>query len=514
MTASGRSFFLLRHFAVYRCRIPANALLLGGDAGSTTGATLFPRSRHLAKVLVIESDQAAQREARRHLEGAGFQVYVADDAVSAELLLQGQSFDVVVGYADHNESELIETVRDVSSAGSVTLLILVVDAQAGTAQDEPVGGAAFDYLQRPYDLTDLEYRIRRAVDFKRLHYEAQSLRGERNLIYRPENFVGNSPQIRQVLDLVARVATTDSSVLLTGETGTGKELVAGAIHYNSGRAGNAFIKVNCAALPEELLESELFGHEKGAFTGAVQRRIGRFEQADAGSIFLDEIGDMSLKTQAKVLRVIQEKEFERVGGNKTISVEVRVISATNKDLAAGIETGEFRQDLYYRLNVVSIRLPPLREREDDVVALAYYFLRKLAADLKKRVNRIHPLAIEVLKDHTFPGNVRELQNLIERAVLMADTEEITLEDMDLTFQRKGAPTDTNTVTVPPSGFDLEQVEKSYILQALRICDWSQKEASTLLNITPRALNYKIKKHDIKHPSWRQHKPARDESTKS
>ena len=427
--------------------------------------------------------------------------------MSAGLLLSDQSFDVVVGHAGQNESEILDTVHEAVSAGTVTLLILVVDSQSATAPDSSVSGAAFDYLQHPYEPAELEYRIRRALEFKRLHYEAQSLRGERNIIYRPENFIGDSPQIRQVLDLVSRVATTDSSILLTGETGTGKELVAGAIHYNSGRTGNAFVKVNCAALPTELLESELFGHEKGAFTGAVQRRIGRFEHADGGSIFLDEIGDMSPMTQAKVLRVIQEKEFERVGGNKTISVDVRIISATNKDLVAAIDAGEFRQDLYYRLNVVSIRLPPLREREDDVVALAHYFLHKLAGDLKKRVYRIHPLAIEVLKDHAFPGNVRELQNLIERAVLMCDSDEITLQDMDLTFERKGVAPDSNVVTLPRSGFDLEQVEKSYILEALRICNWNQKEAASLLNVTPRTLNYKIKKHDITHSSWRQNRPA-------
>ena len=462
----------------------------------------------MARVLLVDSDDTSRRLARDQLENEGFTVFDSGDAVTAELLLEDMTFDVVVGDAGMDEGHLLDLVSGNATGDSLALLILITNAESDSSGAGSVSGAAFDYLQRPFEPGELVHRVRRAVDFKRLHYEAASLRGERSLIYRPENFVGESESIKKVFTLVSRVATTDSSVLLTGETGTGKELVAGAIHYNSDRAGNAFVKVNCAALPAELLESELFGHEKGAFTGAVERRIGRFEQADGGSIFLDEIGDMSLLTQAKVLRVIQEKEFERVGGNKTVSCDVRIISATNKDLPAEIEAGGFRQDLFYRLNVISIQLPPLREREDDVVPLAYFFVRKFSADLKKRVKRIHPLAIEVLKDHAFPGNVRELQNIIERSVLMSDDEEITLEDLDLVFEKKNGQPDANIVSVPPSGFDLKQVEKSYILQALRMSDWKQKEAAKLLNLSPRALNYKIKNHGITHPAWSQNKPDR------
>ncbi|MFW6288225.1 MAG: sigma-54-dependent transcriptional regulator [Spirochaetota bacterium] len=460
----------------------------------------------MARVLLVDSDDTSRGRARDHLENEGFTVFDSGDTVSAELLLEDMTFDVVVGDAGMDEGHLLDLVSGNTAGDSLALLIVITDAEHDSGGTESVSGAAFDYLQRPFEMNELVHRVRRALDFKRLHYEAASLRGERSLIYKPENFVGESEAIKKVFALVSRVATTDSSVLLTGETGTGKELVAGAIHYNSSRADSAFVKVNCAALPDQLLESELFGHEKGAFTGAVARRIGRFEQADGGSIFLDEIGDMSMLTQAKVLRVIQEKEFERVGGNRTVSCDVRIISATNKDLLAETETGGFRQDLFYRLNVISIELPPLRARQDDVVPLAYYFVRKFSADLKKRVKRIHPLAIEVLKDHAFPGNVRELQNIIERAVLMSDDDEITLEDLDLVFEKKSGPPDENVVSVPPSGFDLKQVEKSYILQALRMCDWKQKEAAKLLNLSPRALNYKIKNHGITHPAWSQNKP--------
>lgn len=461
----------------------------------------------MSRVLIVDPHDAIRTQSREHLEKCGHSVFEATDEVTAELILRDQVFDVVVGDASGHESRLLDLVFENSAGGIASLLILLTDPQSDSGDDHTVSGPAFDYLQKPFSLADLEHRVTRAVEFKRIHLEAQSLRGERNIIYRPENFVGESEPIKHILDLVSKVAVTDSSVLLTGETGTGKELVAGAIHYNSGRAGNAFVKVNCAALPDELLESELFGHEKGAFTGAAQRRIGRFEQADGGTIFLDEIGDMSMKTQAKVLRVLQEKEFERLGGNKTISSDVRIISATNKDLPEAIETGLFRQDLFYRLNVVSITLPPLREREQDVVPLVHFFIGKFAADLKKGVKRIHPLAIEILKDHAFPGNVRELQNIIERGVLMCDGNEITLQDLDISFQKKGRPADDNVVTMPAGGLDLKQVEKSYILQALRLCEWNQKEAAKLLNITPRTLNYKIKNHEIKHPSWSSNKPT-------
>lgn len=457
----------------------------------------------MSQVLLIDTVDSCRKETRALLERDGYTVYEAIDSVSAELLLEEIAFDVVVGDASLQERRLLDLVSESTTAGEIVLLILLTSGEATSQPAGAVSDAAFDYVQRPVNPHDLAQRISRAIEFKRLHYEAQSLRGERSLIYQPANFVGESGEIRAVFQVVSRVADSDSSVLLTGETGTGKELVAGSIHYNSRRAEHAFVKVNCAALPNELLESELFGHERGAFTGAIERRIGRFEQADGGTIFLDEVGDMSLLTQAKVLRVTQEKEFERLGGSKTIGCDVRIISATNKDLPDAIARGEFRRDLFYRLNVVAISLPPLRERGDDVVLLAYFFLRKFSADLKKRVRRIHPLAMEVLKDHRFPGNVRELQNIIERAVLMTDDDEITLDDLDLSFQRRE---EASTNLIPPTGFNLEQVEKTYILQALRLSEWSQKNAAALLNLSPRALNYKIRKHGISHPGWSRNRP--------
>ncbi len=455
-------------------------------------------------ILIVENDDSLRLNMHTYLEDKGYKVYDAADTATAALILDSISFDVIVGDVNVDEKKLLELVHDYADEYNQALVIIITDPEETIEKDHAVKDAAFDYLQKPFENSEIEHRIRKAVEFRQLHFEAQSLRGERNLIYRPENFIGKSPAIKEVFTLVSKVAISDSSVLLTGETGTGKELIAGSIHYNSNRAGNAFIKVNCAALPDQLLESELFGHEKGAFTGAHQRRIGRFEQADGGSIFLDEVADMSRQTQAKVLRVIQEKEFERIGGGKTIKSDVRIISATNKDLPQEITAGNFRQDLYYRLNVISIRIPPLRDRSEDIVPLAKYFVKKFSADLKKKIKNIHPLAVELLKEHSFPGNVRELQNIIERAVLMSEDDEITVKDLDLTFKSKNRDENTNIITISPDGFDLHEIEKGYIIQALKICGWVQKEAAKLLNISPRSLNYKIKKHRITHQSWKEH----------
>ena len=301
------------------------------------------------------------------------------------------------------------------------------------------------------------------------------------------------------------MAKTNSSVILTGETGTGKEMVAGAIHYNSHRSKAAFVRVNCAALPEQLLESELFGYEKGAFTGAEKLRIGRFEQADGGTIFLDEVADMSPFTQAKVLRVLQEKEFERVGSSETVKTDVRIISATNKNLIALMEKGQFREDLYYRLNVVTIHLPPLRERDGDIRLLIQFFLKKFSVDLNKKIRGIQPAALNMLTGYRWPGNIRELENTIERAVLMADGEEITRDDLELLFKNEPPPGDPGRIKLPPGGIQMEAVERDFVLQALEMSGWIQKDAAKLLGVSSRVLNYKIKRFGITHPRWKQNK---------
>jgi transcriptional regulator with GAF, ATPase, and Fis domain len=302
---------------------------------------------------------------------------------------------------------------------------------------------------------------------------------------------------------VKKVAKSNTTCLIRGETGTGKELIAGAIHHNSLRAARNFVKVNCAALQENLLESELFGHEKGAFTGADKQRVGRFEQADGGTLFLDEIGDMSQNTQAKILRVLQEHEFERLGGTRTLHVDVRVVTATNRHLAGMVAAGQFREDLYDRLNVVSVDMPPLRERKEDVPALAEFFARRFASELKKRIDGFTPDALKVLMRYNWPGNIRELENAVERAALLADGREICAADLRLGDEPSSESSDASRVVkLPPSGIALEEVERQALVEALKMSNWVQKDAAELLAISPRVMNYKIKTLGIPFPRSR------------
>ena len=296
-------------------------------------------------------------------------------------------------------------------------------------------------------------------------------------------------------------------MLIRGETGTGKELIAGAIHHNSHRATRNFVKVNCAALPETLLESELFGHEKGAYTGADRQRIGRFEQADGGSLFLDEIGDMSAAIQAKILRVLQEHEFERLGGTRTQKVDVRLIAATNRDLSQMVAIGRSSaRTCYYRLNVVSVEMPPLRERKEDIIALAMFFVKKFAGELKKKCDGLDPDAQKLLLRYNWPGNIRELENAIERAILMTESQFIGAEDLRLgeaaTAGTVGLRETSALVKIPPSGVPLEEIERSALTEALKMSNWVQKDAAELLGISPRVMNYKIKTLGIEFPRGR------------
>jgi transcriptional regulator with PAS, ATPase and Fis domain len=313
--------------------------------------------------------------------------------------------------------------------------------------------------------------------------------------------MGDSAQIKEVFELVKRISKTDASVLLTGETGTGKELIAGAIHYNSFRADGPFIKVNCATIPGETIESELFGHEVGAFIGADAQKIGQFEEANGGTIFLDEISEMPLGAQEKLLRIIQEKEFKRLGGERPIPIDVRVISATNKDLIREIELKRFRSDLFYRLNMITINLPPLRQRKGDILLLTYFFQKRSSEELNKKIREIHPLALKQLTEYTWPGNIRELENTIERAVLMSKDDVIAPEDLRIPMNMNFEEWDYNSIKIPPSGIRLEELERKLLLQALKMTDWVKKDAAKLLGISERVLNHKIQRFKISHPRW-------------
>jgi len=355
---------------------------------------------------------------------------------------------------------------------------------------------AVDYLTKPVDIDAVLHRVRKVLEGQQLLAENRALREALRGRYRVEGIVAESWKMQEVLSLVQRVAPSNTTVLICGESGTGKELIAQAIHYQSPRSGRPLVTVNCAALPDALLESELFGHVKGAFTGAVSDRAGRFEAADGGTIFLDEIGELSPAVQAKLLRVLQEREFERVGTNRTVKVDVRLLTATNQDLERAVREQRFREDLYFRLNVVSIRIPPLRERREDILPLLDHFLRTYAAANDKTIRGVTREARDWVLKYDYPGNIRELENLVERAVVLCRGEVIDLDDLPLSIREGTAA----TVPAPTPGSlpaELETLERRMIEDALARADGVQTRAAELLGIGERALRYKMKKLGLK-----------------
>ena len=458
----------------------------------------------MARILVADDHDALRRGLALSLTAAGHDVDEAANGNAALERLHDGYFDVVVSDLKMGGSDGLDVLRTTKTLHPTASVILMTAFGSVTTAVEAMKHGAFDYVQKPFELEEMEVKVEKALELKRLRNELDYLRNERHENYDFDRIVGASEALARVLGVVKKVAKSNSTVLIRGETGTGKELIAGAIHHNSLRAARNFVKVNCAALQENLLESELFGHEKGAFTGADRQRIGRFEQADGGTLFLDEIGDMSASTQAKILRVLQEHEFERLGGTRTIRVDVRLIAATNRDLSAMVASGHFREDLYYRLNVVSVETPPLRERKDDILPLATHFMRRFSAELKKRVDGLDSEAQKLLVRYNWPGNIRELENAIERAALLAESAIITASDLRLgDYAPAGGSRDSQSVVkIPPTGIALEEVERQAITEALKMANWVQKDAAELLQISPRVMNYKIKTLNIELPRRR------------
>jgi Nif-specific regulatory protein len=472
----------------------------------------------MSTLLIVDRDDSLRSEVARFLSSLGHSVSQAQDYPGARQLAGEKAFDLIISQVPPAGGTVQELMRTARQKNPDAALVVQAEPEAAEAGVQALREGAVGLLAKPYSLPELNFQVKRALEGGTRRRSSPGLVERYQNVYRPYSFIGESPGIKKVFEMVERVARTDSSVIITGETGTGKELVAGAIHYNSPRADGPFVRVNCAALPEQLLESELFGHEKGAFTGADRLRLGRFEHADGGTLFLDEVADMSLFTQAKVLRVLQEKEFERLGSNEPVRTDVRILSATNKDLAERMRRGEFREDLYYRLNVVTIRLPPLRERGGDIGLLAQFFLKKFSGQMGKRIRGLAPEALELLARYHWPGNIRELENTLERAVLMADGELVSAEDLALFLQTGEAgadrlsptsgPTPEPAVSEAPSaeaGLRLQDSERRLVLEALQACGWVQKEAARRLGLSSRALNYRIRKLGITHPGWRQNK---------
>jgi len=468
----------------------------------------------VAAILVVE-DHAALRDALAIALGAkGHKVVTASRGDAAVRALEGQSFDLVVTDLKLPGADGLQ-VLEAAKATQPRAPVLLMTAH-GTLESvvQALRLGAQDFIEKPFDIEEMEARIERALEQGNLAEQVRDLRETLLAPYRPENIVGESPGLQKVLEVVRKVSAGKTSVLITGETGTGKELVAGAIHALSPRAAAEFVAVNCAAIPDSLLESELFGHERGAFTGAARRRVGRFERAHQGTLFLDEIGDMSLATQAKILRVLQDGWLERLGGEEPLAVDVRVVAATHRDLTAEVQAGRFREDLYYRLSAVNVYLPPLRDRGDDVILLARHFAAQVCAEVKKPPLQFSTEALEALREHAWPGNVRELRNAVERAILLGEGPSVLPADLGLESApaprapRGGEDMEGKSFQFrfPAGGVPLKDAERELILAALHRSNWVQKDAAHLLGITKRAIHYKIEQHGITHPSWTKNRP--------
>jgi DNA-binding NtrC family response regulator len=451
-------------------------------------------------ILAIDDDPAVRQRLKEILEADGHQVTTAADAEEGLARLSGQGFDLVL------------TDLALPGLGGMDVLAYMVKEQPGCpciiiTGFGTIGNAvtamrqgAYDYLPKPADPTELRLVVARALEHNRLKRENVQLKKQLHRRYGFGNMVGMSEAMLRVFDLIRKVADTDSTVLLLGESGTGKELITHALHFNSSRRDGPLIPVNCAAIPEELLESELFGHERGAFTHAVRTRIGRFEQADGGTIFLDEISEMSPGLQVKILRVLQDRSFERIGGVKTIRVDIRIIAATNRDLEELVRRNKFREDLFYRLNVIPIKVPPLRERTGDIPLLVRHFLQEFSLKQKNPLKRLSSAALDLLDQYPWPGNVRELENLMERLVILTEGEVIEAADLPEKIQRHHLPPRELSVDFPPQGLHLsaavQAFERSLILQALERCHWVKSRAAALLHLNRTTLLEKMKKQNL------------------
>ena len=460
----------------------------------------------MKKILIAEDEKNLREGIARALAEAGWEVAEAENGNEAIKRLSEQVFDVVLTDYKMPGRNGIEILHHSKQVNESTMVIVMT--AYGTVENavEAMKHGAFDYIQKPFQLDEIELRVERAIQQKRIVDRVGIMEKQRSAVGF-SGIVGESPPMKEIFKMIEKIAPSNATILVYGETGTGKELIAEAIHRNSARQDQPFVKTNCAALHESLLESELFGHEKGAFTGADKQRIGRFELASGGTLFLDEIANMSASTQAKVLRVMQEMEFERLGGTRTIKVDVRVVAATNKNLAEAIEKKEFREDLFYRLNVVNISVPPLRDRKEDIVPLTKHFIDIFARELKKNIRDISAPAINLLQRHTWPGNIRELENTIERAVLMAEGKQVEASDLAISAgwdSREQAG--LKGLKLPPTGISLDDLEKQAIMEALRMNNWVQKDAAAFLGISSRVINYKVQKYNIRSPRWNKNKP--------
>ena len=462
----------------------------------------------MEKILIVDDEHSMRDVLSIMLKRAGYAVTTAGDGEEGIAHINKDIYDLVITDLKMPKLGGLEVLKAVKEVSPETVVLVITAFASTDSAVEAMKRGAYDYLTKPFQVDEVQLIIRNALERRRLSSENMLLKREIASHSSLAQIIGQSEPMQKVLEVVKKVADTKSNVLICGESGTGKELIARAIHYNSARSRMPFVTVNCSALPEPLLESELFGHMKGSFTGAIANKAGLFEVANGGSIFLDEIGDTTAATQIKLLRVIQEREFRRVGGTKDVKVDIRIIAATNKDLRKAVADGSFREDLYYRLDVIPITLPPLRMRASDIPLLANHFLEQFSRASGKTIPSLTSDAMRVLLAHEWKGNVRELENLIERIVAFSSGQAISEEELQSWLTRPIAPAPAQVqaayapgTDLPPDGLDLEElintIEKDLLMKALERAKWVKKKAARLLHLNTRSFRYRLDKYAIK-----------------
>jgi DNA-binding NtrC family response regulator len=453
------------------------------------------------KTILIVDDEVGARESLRMILKGEYQVLLAKNAEETFRQIDTHIPDVILLDLILPDMDGLRVLEKLKKSLPEQIVIMITATKTVKTAVEAMKLGAYDYITKPFDLDELRLIISRALSTKALKEENQRLWMEVDRSFGFDNIVGKSKAMKDIFKVVKQVADTRSTVLIMGDSGTGKELISRAIHYHSPRKNHPFITINCAAIPETLIESELFGHEKGAFTNAIEKKLGRVEAAHEGTLFLDEIGELSLMTQAKILRFLEEKEFNRVGGSKTIKVDVRLITATNKDLPQLVKKGQFREDLYYRINVVPIVLPPLKERREDIPLLVNHFVEKFGAENQKKIKGVSKEALELLMSYEWPGNVRELENLIERVIALTHNEYIQPDELPSPIIKQSRANGLKeSVLSGQISFSKaeEEFEKEIILDALRRSNYVQSHAADILGISRRILKYKMDKLGIQH----------------
>jgi len=453
------------------------------------------------KILVADDEQSMREFLDIMLKKEGFKVSLASNGEEVVRLVDNDLFDLILLDIRMPKLDGISALKKIKANAPETIVIMITAYASADTAIKAMKEGAYDYITKPFKVEEIKLIIKNALEKKNLQKENSLLKQVVRDRYHFGNIIGQSPKMTVLYDLLEKVSPTKTNILIAGESGTGKELVAKAIHYNSPRKEKPFVTLNCGAIPESLIESELFGHMKGAFTDAIATKKGLFEVADEGTILLDEISELPLLMQVKLLRVLQDKEFKRVGGTEDIRVDVRIISATNKDLEEAVKEKRFREDLFYRLNVIQIKLPPLRDRKEDIQILTNHFLKKYSEELSKNILRISPEAHQILLNYDYPGNVRELQNIIERAVALESSQELTLSNLSSYLSEqpllKKGPID---IEIPSEGIDLEKMvedlERTLLLKALDRTKGIKKKAAELLHINFRSMRYRLEKYGL------------------